>query len=879
MSNLPQQLPGHPVLLEDESLASFLIRLGEANFYPSPSILIKLILDGTGAETHLKARIDLLSHPAVFERIAHLAQVDCLQLYKATANRFAEFITPPETEIGVLDLPGNQKVPLLHENIAHEQIRPAFACQYCPLCIQQRPYYRLSWLLIATSVCLEHKCLLTNQCHNCKRPLRLQDIIKTRCSKCGIALGKAPCYYISDDEVGLLSQQVFQGLLFGKAVPLPSEDYLPTCPPRVLFRVVDGLRSTAQRLAIAGWKNLHTLPAYHDILAESFKPGLDPRSFTPYQSYCVYTTVFKGIAEWPSGFYELLDAQHEQKGNSLRKGGLNSNLGRTYSYWFAKQWQHAAFEFVQDAFDLYIIERYGVSHAIRHISRFRDTPALLNKFSYISTHYAAELLNVRAGVIQRFIRSGHLTVSQENPSFVKRSDVLRLRETWNSIVGRVEAAQLLGVSEAVVQDLVNIGLLSPEQSPDTGFRFWKFSEKDLCQLLDRVKSHTRIYEGSNGTHTFNLVGAVKKLKYLDLTTASVISGIAHGKLQAHRRPSSRFSCRDLVFDQADIDVSHDATLAEKGWLSRVQVLKRLKIRNETLVKWMEAGLLVPAHVFAKALYFDKAMIEGFESDHIGSKEAAELLGIKINTVDSWVHLGLLRAVSGPSIDGYRAYIFNRESLLHWRNERVLFGEAKNILGVSGQTLRCWVRQGKITPLNDLGDKIIWFSKVAVLQLHQERVLAQAMTYEDLEKLTRSERPSALSETVEMIRALAAERKSLREIARTVGVARGTVRKYLPGSLPVRVHPKLSSMLDPFKEQILRWMQEDHLYDCQVMLPRLQALGYQGGRKTLSDFVYPYRPQHKGALQIQHYEIETGELMQFDGGKFAYEHDGEGRLET
>ncbi len=81
-----------------------------------------------------------------------------------------------------------------------------------------------------------------------------------------------------------------------------------------------------------------------------------------------------------------------------------------------------------------------------------------------------------------------------------------------------------------------------------------------------------------------------------------------------------------------------------------------------------------------------------------------------------------------------------------------------------------------------------------------------------------------------IHELAVQGKSIQDIAITLGIARNTVRKYLRHpELVAMPHPRPNrrSKLDPFKEQIKQWMNEDHCYNCEAMLPRLLALGYTG----------------------------------------------------
>jgi len=49
--------------------------------------------------------------------------------------------------------------------------------------------------------------------------------------------------------------------------------------------------------------------------------------------------------------------------------------------------------------------------------------------------------------------------------------------------------------------------------------------------------------------------------------------------------------------------------------------------------------------------------------------------------------------------------------------------------------------------------------------------------------------------------LAAQGYSIYHIARTLGIARNTVRKYLRGAPPAAARPPRPSKLDPFKAQI------------------------------------------------------------------------------
>jgi transposase len=133
-----------------------------------------------------------------------------------------------------------------------------------------------------------------------------------------------------------------------------------------------------------------------------------------------------------------------------------------------------------------------------------------------------------------------------------------------------------------------------------------------------------------------------------------------------------------------------------------------------------------------------------------------------------------------------------------------------------------------------------------------------------------------SGTIHTIHELSAQGKSIRAIAREIGIARNTVRRYLRGKPEAVPRPKRGSILDPYKAQIHRWMQEDHLYNCEAMLERLRAQGYTGNATILRDYVRPLRPRNVGKAPVMRYETKPGEQMQYDWGEVHYEHKGQAR---
>jgi helix-turn-helix resolvase-like protein len=86
--------------------------------------------------------------------------------------------------------------------------------------------------------------------------------------------------------------------------------------------------------------------------------------------------------------------------------------------------------------------------------------------------------------------------------------------------------------------------------------------------------------------------------------------------------------------------------------------------------------------------------------------------------------------------------------------------------------------------------------------------------------------SARAFHINTIHNLHTQGKSVQQIAQEVGISRTTVRKYLkhPEAVIRKPRPPRSSKLDPFKEQIKKWVMEDHCTNCEVIFAPLQQMG-------------------------------------------------------
>jgi len=294
--------------------------------------------------------------------------------------------------------------------------------------------------------------------------------------------------------------------------------------------------------------------------------------------------------------------------------------------------------------------------------------------------------------------------------------VLDIRDKWNDEMNRVEAAKYLGITEKMILDLVKIGLLSAEKTPAEGYPRWTFSKLSLVNCIEQILRYIEIYpEGDKkGASLIDLIAASRLLSTVGMNAASILARVAEGKLRTYYPATRVLELRLLQFDYIDIQQFINAVKSENEWMSREELLHLLQVKDHTLARWVHTGLIPIAMTCGNALYFDRETVRRFVTDHTTTDEAAKILGIGKLTVQKWARQGRLSqvCVSGPHIDGHHAYLFNKGQLMRWRKERLTFGEAVQLLGVSKATLHRWVAEGKIRSLNDMGGKQRWF-------LHQE----------------------------------------------------------------------------------------------------------------------------------------------------------------
>ena len=108
------------------------------------------------------------------------------------------------------------------------------------------------------------------------------------------------------------------------------------------------------------------------------------------------------------------------------------------------------------------------------------------------------------------------------------------------------------------------------------------------------------------------------------------------------------------------------------------------------------------------------------------------------------------------------------------------------------------------------------------------------------------------------------RLSIHEIHRRTGLHRETIRRALKSDQPPRYErPPKGSKLDPFKDEINRLLGEDPKLPGVVVREKLEAIGFEGSKTIVDDYLREVRPLHLRTRTHQRTIYRPGELCQFD----------------
>jgi hypothetical protein len=607
-------------LLPGESLPSLLERLAQLNYYPSLHILRDICYEQPDV---MGANQDNLACPHWVEgflRLTELTRIAPEDLYTASNHRFAPFLNPPGQTPLEIPWSGSTSKIVLTDNLAYGCLRSTTTAQYCPHCLKDTAYHRLNWVPLPAAICLEHHCLLVNQCPRCRKQLSIGEITKNRCKACQANLYMAESLSVEEDELGILSQQVIQSWFSAVDVSELSLQYnLPSCPPAVLYRFLQNLsRRLLNRQE--DWDVLSApLDKLHGLIASSIQKRQSLQSLTPEAIFHLYRTAFTAVMDWPTGLFQFLDAYSGCSSTCQTPTDRNRHLSTIRNNWFQRDWKNPDLKFVQQSFIDYLLIR-NIPLPVSLVEKSREVAWFVEQTGLCSVEHVAPTLEISTQGLHQLLQRGLLNsclwaYSRPNTPIFEYNKLLSLKQQWKLGWSVKQASSWLGISERDVIELVDWEVLDIVDRPDPDADTWLLSRQSVEKFFDKVASQLSLFEG-NKKDILWIAEVVGCLDYLGIRRAALLQSVADGFLPGLRLEVEIHSLNRVHFLRASILEFPDLFYARRGKVAG-NVFAREKGLSISIVRsWIEAGLIKPEMKFGVDDYFLRSRLEQLAAEYV-----------------------------------------------------------------------------------------------------------------------------------------------------------------------------------------------------------------------------------------------------------------------
>jgi hypothetical protein len=625
-------------LLPGESLLSLLTRLSISNFYSSPAVLEEAL------QFHWPDSMDCPTSSLAFERLEQLTEIPAMDLFLASDHALTPAISPP-TKNKKQELSPIQEALKWIPKPQEKDFHPAEASWYCPKCLEEGAYQRLSWRPASMAACLQHDCLLVDRCPNCQKSISILDLALARCHQCQADLRQAETISLNEDRWGRIAQATL--LEWRKNAHLTDPGYgWPEQPSGLLCSLAEGL--AAGMLFLTEYLPPHSLKPLKPLKLHRLN-DLQLQA-QPSDVYWAYSCAVEVMSNWPERFRTFLHLVGlEPESLSL------PNLGLFYSYWIKSRWKHPDFNFIQDAFVDFQWDRswFAKMEASSHVS-FTQAPY------FASLKEASAILNVPENGLIRLGQIGLITEICSTcesllTRFFLRSDLRNLKQTWIQDLSLQEASHWLGLSPETVLRLTKERVL--KVIPASG-SIVHFTKTEITNLISRVDDRALVIDDLDDT-LVNLADAAEQLSCVRFDEARLLQLTLSRKLQAWRSSSQQqsWACSEISFTRKDLNLLMRQCAKEKGWISAENAAFDLSVEDDVFLGWVERGLLKTVASYNGQLYLKQKDFDEFRGEHILFIQARDLLGITTRRMMGYIRRGKLVPIAGPDLDGCYAYFF------------------------------------------------------------------------------------------------------------------------------------------------------------------------------------------------------------------------------
>lgn len=508
-------------------------------------------------------------------------------------------------------------------------------CRFCPRCLRSRDTWHHAWEIPCADACAVCGAWLVDECSACLRPLSWKRPCLKACS-CGHQLSQE----VERDAPVALHQLAasLAALDRGKPAGLTPLQGMG-CEQAV--EVVWFLGQLAVGSARAGHRWVPSVRTIRD-------------------NWPISTAAAEVLADWPQGLCQILDARRLAIPNHDR-----GSLLRTFSVVYGALYRHPRnvhFEFIRDAFEAYVLERWPGQIAKRH-RRLEDR--LVGDSVWIRISQASRLTRYTVNALRTLAESGELEsqtwTTKRGRTFLllRRESVDALLEKNGAAVDLLEAASRLGLPDSRLAQIVQ--RLCPDASkPIAPGARWLIPSSWVERWERFMASQPYGIQGSNTS--FPLIDCLRYLIPDSDALAILLLDIEAHRLPVLGRWPNLHGLSGIALERA----------AFQQWMQQHRIClqtfslrtaaKRLGVKEEVAYFLARSELLKTTAVRLgrrTERHLNEAALDEFSSQYVFAQTIAHKLGSSAKAVRRFLDDAGVAPVAGPGVDDCRQLVYQR----------------------------------------------------------------------------------------------------------------------------------------------------------------------------------------------------------------------------
>jgi hypothetical protein len=593
-------LPLRPLPIPTEPLADFLERLGSANGYQGNELW--QILDK-----------DMIPDVQVLTNALN-------------GHSLPTFSGPSVVDIEIpVELFGLQSVDFIHRHR-----------RWCPICVRESAWFRPVWRLKVATICHAHGVRFLQSCPKCRAYPDTQSILKGIC-ECGARFAHAPGP--ANRQEILIGSALVESLTQIASLSLEEETVIEL--------------DSAQ---------LVRLICYVGRFVEG--PNLSrPGKIRELEDLQVAARLVSGtatlIADWPTAFWHCLEQFVEA---APHDASVRRVFGPLYHVLY-KDLRDPAFQFLRDAFELFLLEHWRGElcgrHRLFHVETRED-------HRYKGIARVARASGLSGKLLRRMVHEDRIPANRlkQTPKrtiitidSVKLSKFVPNRSAYLDLQ---KAANFLGLKRSRLRQLVAHGVILADVRPDWGRENqWYFRRQELNKLVDELRA-----TAASSPATQNMLSIKQILKYWRVLPAefgSLLRSCKASQLPYSWSKDGRLC--DIVLDYDEARRWLDQTRQEiREWVSVAKAAELLNLKEQVVYELVAKNLLIADLISKSGRTIRRIYLSSLHEFKQTYVSLAEIARIEKVPPPALLKRLTVKPIIGPRVDGGRQYFYRRSDL-------------------------------------------------------------------------------------------------------------------------------------------------------------------------------------------------------------------------